>query len=330
MRRVPRDLACLSVVVTGASSGIGRATVLALASRGARVAAAARSQGSLERLRLEAEGLPGSVLPVPTDVACPDAVTALASTAASVHGGLDAWVNAAATMAYGTLEDTPLEVHRQVIDTNLFGVIHGVRAAVPHLRRRGGGTVVNVGSQYAQMTSPYVSAYVASKYALLGLDGVLRQELATDAIRVCSVLPGSVDTPIFRQAANFTGRRTRPIPPVADPERVVDAILRCLVRPRRQVAVGQTARLLAIGHALLPGVHERLAPRAMGSVGLAAAPAPPGPGNVFEPNPAGNRATGGWRSPALRVAVVAGAVSAVPGMARPLRGALRRVTSTRR
>jgi short-subunit dehydrogenase len=307
LRRTPRDLGGRVVVVTGASSGIGRATAVALAGRRARVVLAARDAAGLEEVAQECHALGGEALAVPTDVTDAEAVDALARRAVERFGTVDAWVNAAAVMSYGTFEETPDEVVRRVIETNLFGVVNCSRTALRCFRERDEGVLVNIASLYAKMTSPLVSAYVTSKYGVLGFSEVLRQELIGSPIRVSTVLPGSIDTPIFRQAANYTGKRTRPIPPVLDSSRVVRTILRCLDHPRDEVSVGFVARFLALGHTMFPRLYDRLAGPAMYFAALAPDDAPPSSGNVFGPNPDGNEVEGDWRRTDVRWgALVAG------------------------
>jgi hypothetical protein len=156
-----------------------------------------------------------------------------------------------------------------------------------------------------------VSAYVASKSALLAFSEVLRQELLDEpGIHVCTVLPGSVDTPIFRHAGNYDGRRARPVPPVADPDRVVRAILRCMSHPKGEITVGNVARVLSYGHLLVPPLYDRLAPRAMERLALGRPGAEIGPGNVFHPDPGLNAVSGGWRNPWLRAGAITAAATA--------------------
>jgi short-subunit dehydrogenase len=146
--------------------------------------------------------------------------------------------------------------------------------------------IINVASLYAKMTSPYVSAYATSKYGVLGFSEVLRQEFKSQrGIAVCTVLPGSIDTPIFRHAANYTGRQIRPVPPVASSERVGRAIVRCAEHPRREVNVGQLHHMASWGHALLPRTYSELAPKAMRLVAISKGQAPHDDGNVFTPQP---------------------------------------------
>jgi NAD(P)-dependent dehydrogenase (short-subunit alcohol dehydrogenase family) len=282
-------------VVTGASSGIGRATAHALAGAGMRLVLAARDAATLDLVVAECRSRGGEAVAVPTDVAAEGALQALADAAVDSFGGFDVWINDAAVMAYGTFEQVPPEVYRRVIEVNLFGPIEAARIAVPHFRERGGGHLINIGSLYAKMTSPLVGPYVVSKFGLLGFTEVLRQELHDEEdIRVSIVLPGSVDTPIFRHAANFSGREVRPVPPVTDVTRVAHSVRDLVERPRPVAVVGRVHHLMAWGRTLMPRVYARTAPPAMWAAGLRPEGASDGAGNVFEPEREWNQIRGGW------------------------------------
>ncbi|WP_046472513.1 SDR family oxidoreductase, partial [Allosalinactinospora lopnorensis] len=291
------------VVVTGASSGIGRAAARRFAQKGARVVLVARSSESLDAAAAECRDLGARALAVPADVADGDAVEALAQRVTEEFGGIDVWVNNAAVMAYGAIGEVPYDVQRRILDVNLFGQIEGARAALPYLRRQRKGVIINVASLYAKMTSPYVSSYVTSKYGVLGFSEVLRQELKPSrGIHVCTVLPGSVDTPIFRHAANYTGRTAKPPPPVVSPGRVARAIVRRAEHPRREVTIGKMHHMLSWAHMLMPRLYDELVPYVMRLFVLGRAGKSSGPGNVFEPIPELDAVRGGWRSPGKRAA----------------------------
>lgn len=203
-------------MVTGALSGIGRATARAMAEHGARVVLAARSEESLREVAEECEELGGRALVVPTDVNDEEAVRELARRSVEVFGRIDAWVNNAGVMVYGRFEDVLTEVYRRVIETNLFGQIHGACAALSHFREQAGGVLINMSSVWGRLTSPHISAYVTSQFAIRAFSECLRQELAGERdIHVVTILPQSVDTPVFRRAGNYYGRAARAVPPVS-------------------------------------------------------------------------------------------------------------------
>jgi short-subunit dehydrogenase len=298
------------VVLTGASSGIGRAAAQRFAEKGAHVVLAARGGNSLQESAAECAAHGVRAIAVPTDVADNDQVEALARRAVDEFGRIDVWVNDAAVMAYGAIGEVPMHVQRRILEVNLMGTMHGARAALPQLARQRRGVIINVASLYAKMTSPYVSAYATSKYGVLGFSEVLRQELKSQrGIAVCTVLPGSIDTPIFRHAANYTEREIRPVPPVASPERVARAIVRCAERPRREVNVGQLHHMASWGHALLPRTYSELAPKAMRLVAIGKEQAPRDDGNVFTAQPHLDSVRGGWRNRPARAGVAVGALA---------------------
>ncbi len=317
---MPRAIEGSVVVITGASSGIGRATARALAERGASVVLAARSEQSLREVAEECEAAGGRALVVPTDVTDQEAVRELARQAAECFGRIDVWVNNAAVMVYGYFEEVPDETYRRVIETNLFGQINGARAVLPYFREQeGGGVLISISSLWGRMFSPYVSAYTTSKFGVRAFSESLREALAdVENVDVCTILPASVDTPIFRHAGNYSGRAAKPVPPIADPDRVVKAILRCIQNPQREVTVGRLGHLEAVMQEVVPGAFGWLAPYVMRWVAFGSEPAEPGPGNVFEPMPDSNRVSGGWqreRNAMLRRAALAGSAALAPLLA---------------
>jgi len=228
----------------------------------------------------------GRALAVPTDVSDKEAVQDLARQAADRFGRIDVWVNNAGVMAYGYFEQIPDETYRQVIETNLFGSINGARAALPYFREQRSGVLINVSSLWGRMFSPYVSAYTTSKFGVRTFSESLREALADEeGIEVCTILPQSIDTPIFRHAANYSGRGAKPVPPIADPGRVVKAILRCIEHPRREVSVGYVGHLEAIIQETMPGPFNWLAPYVMRWAAFSSETSEGKPGNVFDPMP---------------------------------------------
>ncbi|MFG2046885.1 SDR family NAD(P)-dependent oxidoreductase [Micromonospora sp. NPDC048935] len=280
------------VVVVGASSGIGRATARAFAGRGDRLVLAARATTTLAEVRAECADV--DVLTVPTDVTEPGALQALADAAIGRFGRVDVWVHTAAVMAYGRFDELPERVFDQVVRTDLLGAAASVRVALRHFRAVGAGTVVLTGSVLGHVTAPYMSAYVASKWGLRGLVRTVQQELRDrPEIRLCLVNPGSVDTPVYQQAANYLGRIGRPPPPVASPQRVARAVVDCVDRPRREVSVGRLNVVLRAGFTVLPGVYDVLVGPLMRALGLGGRPVAAHDGSVFAPNPVGEAVRGG-------------------------------------
>lgn len=270
------------IVVTGASSGIGLLTARTAAARGAKVLLVARDGAALSRIVGEIVAAGGVADHAVADVGDEAAVHAAAAHAVARWGGLDTWVNAAGVAIYAPLLDTPADEHERLFRTNYFGVVHGCRAAVPHLD--GGGALVTVASIVADFGAPLMGAYAASKHAVLGYVETLRMELgeAGRPIAVGIVKPSGIDTPIADHAANHVGGRARIPPPVYDPQLVADAILDLAESGRREVTVGGAGRAQALFAAHAPRWFERLAPKAAATF-VDPAGRQPRPDNLFAP-----------------------------------------------
>ncbi|TKV28707.1 SDR family NAD(P)-dependent oxidoreductase [Arthrobacter sp. NamB2] len=285
-----------TVVITGASSGIGRATARLFAEDGAQLVLAGRDEETLEVVAAECRDRGGVVIAVPTDVGSEPDVDALARAALERFGRIDVWVGNASLYSIGTFEQTPSEVFDRLIEVNLLGQVYGARAALRVFRRQGGGVLVSIASVYSRITSPLVSPYVTSKFGLLGFLEVLRMELRdAPGIHVCAVLPATVDTPIHQHAANYTGRPVRPLPPVVDPVRVARAIVRVSRKPRRLTQVGRVQSAFVYARAFAPLVYETVVPTLYRAVALRKGSMPPAPGNVFDTDRKLTGVTGGWR-----------------------------------
>jgi NAD(P)-dependent dehydrogenase (short-subunit alcohol dehydrogenase family) len=295
----PTDPASPQVaLVTGASSGIGRATAIQLAGRGARLVLVARGRESLEEAATEALAAGAQAALVrPADVTDEDAVQAAVDDAVTEFGHLDVVVHAAQVMAYGRIEDVPREVYEQVVDVALHGTAVVARVVLPLFRKQGAGHLVVVNSLLGNIATPLLGSYVAAKWGQLGLIRVLQQETRDEpGISVSAVQPGGVDTPIYVQAASWTGSTGRPPPPVYSPQRVARAVLSTLDRPRRIVQAGLFNHVITAGFRLVPGVFDVLVGPLLQRMAIADDDVPPTEGNVFESKPAGNATEGRWRS----------------------------------
>jgi NAD(P)-dependent dehydrogenase (short-subunit alcohol dehydrogenase family) len=284
---------------------------------------AARSESDLIAVAAECRERGSEVLVRPTDVSDETQVRALVEAAVTRFGRIDVWVGAASVFSYGTFEQTPPEVFRQVLETTFFGQVYGARAVLPHFRRQHGGVLILVGSLYSRITTPYASAYVAGKQALLGFAEVLGQEVGSDGIAVCSVLPATIDTPIYQHAANYTTQRVHPLPPVVTPYRVARTIVHVARRPRRLAVVGQFQRGFLPVHNLLPWLFHPGIRVVVNALALRGGTVAATDGTVFEPQPDSNRITGGWRrgrGRRLGAAAVLGAAVIAAGSRRRGRG----------
>jgi len=283
------------VVITGVLSGIGRATAHRFAERGAKLVIAARRMGPLDLAVHECAKLGGQATAVQADVTVPDNVENLARRTVENYGRVDVWVNNAAVALYARVDEGPLEVHRRVIETNLLGYLYGSRVAVRIFRQQGRGVLVNVSSAGAYVGQPYSSAYVASKFGIRGLTECIRQEVSDcPEIRVCTVMPGATDTPFFQHAGNYIGRAVQPLKPIADARRVANVIVAAAERPRRTSFV-DIARVLPLLMGIAPGWIETYVGKLVKKHQFRDEPAPPSPGNLFEPMMAGDDVSGGWR-----------------------------------
>jgi short-subunit dehydrogenase len=258
MKPALRALADQVVVITGASSGIGRVTARMAAERGAAVVLAARNAEALDELAAELRGRGGTALAVPADVGVPEDVARIADTAAAEFGGLDTWVNNAGVSIFGRIEEVPIEDMRRMFDTVYWGVVYGSLEALPRLRERGGGAIVNVGSLFGDRATPLQSTYASAKHAVHGFTEALRMELEADGapVSVTLVHPGRIDTPYNEHAHAFTDRHPVHRVMVYEPETVAEAILHAAEHPVRDLYIGGQAKALAVVGRLAPRLTD--------------------------------------------------------------------------
>jgi NAD(P)-dependent dehydrogenase (short-subunit alcohol dehydrogenase family)/nitrite reductase/ring-hydroxylating ferredoxin subunit len=286
------------VVVTGASSGNGKAMALLLARRGARLVLAARRTELLEATALEAESLGAEALAVSCDVTVREQVEAAAGAALERFGRIDAWINNAGVIAWSLFEDTTEEEFRRTLEVNLMGAVYGSWAALPAMRRQGSGVIVNIASTAALVALPVGSAYSSSKAALFAFGDSLRRELKGSGIRVCQVLPVGVNTAGFFHQRTRGFRLSRRIAfLLQDPETVARGVVRCVERPgTRNLPLGLQGKAALAAGALAPRLVDLFGGLVAGLVrkdGRAASPHD----NLFSPGLAGHDIRGeGHRS----------------------------------
>ncbi len=248
------------VVITGASSGIGRETAIQFGRRGASVVLAARNEEALREVAREVERLGGGAHVVTTDVAEWDQVDRLAQEAMNRFGRIDTWVNNAAASVYATVEEMTIEEIERQIQVILVSQLYGMKAALPHLKRQGQGTIINNASGLAKRSVPLQGPYCAAKHGIKGFTDTLRMELEHErsGITVTLLMPSSVNTPFFGHARSRLGVRPMPIPPAYEPEVVAEAILFAAEHPRRDIVVGSAGKMLEVMERISPSLLDRL------------------------------------------------------------------------
>jgi NAD(P)-dependent dehydrogenase (short-subunit alcohol dehydrogenase family) len=300
---VHRELEGSVVVITGASSGLGRATAMAFAEEGAHLVLAARSAEPLTALAECCHRRGRRAIAVPTDVGDHRQVRALVDAAVEEYGHIDTWVNDAAVLLAGVYGDESAEEVERLVRTNVGGAAFGARAAIAQFRRQGHGVLIDVSSLLGVVANPLVPVYVMSKFAVRGLSLSLHHLVRRwPGIRVCVVLPGPIDTPIFDRAANHTGRKLRAIPPAIAPERVAATIVSCARRPRRQATTGFTGHAILTAHRLAPRLTEWAVARASAALVVQRRPGEDSTGALFDAE-AGGAVHGGWRRGEWRRAI---------------------------
>jgi NAD(P)-dependent dehydrogenase (short-subunit alcohol dehydrogenase family) len=247
------------VVVTGASSGVGRATARAFAAEGANVGLIARGEDGLAAAAKEVEQAGGRPLVLQLDVADADAVERAAARVEAEMGPIDIWVNCAMTAVLAPVKDTTAEQFRRVTEVTYLGYVHGTLAALKRMQPRNSGVIVQVGSALVYRAIPLQATYCGAKHAIKGFTEALRCELLHDksAVRVTMVqLPG-VNTPQFEQVATTLEHHPQPVPPIYQPELAAEAVVWASRHPRREVYVGEPTPLTIWAGRLVPGLVDR-------------------------------------------------------------------------
>jgi NAD(P)-dependent dehydrogenase (short-subunit alcohol dehydrogenase family) len=276
------------VVVTGASAGVGRATVRRFAAEGASIGLIARGNERLEAAAHEVESAGGRALVLPLDVADERAVEAAADRVEEELGPIDVWVNNAMVTVFAPVARLTPDEYRRVTEVTYLGSVWGTMAALRHMLPRDRGTIVQVGSALAYRGIPLQSAYCGAKHALEGFLDSLRTELLHEGsnVRVTAVALPALNTPQFSWGRTKMPREPQPVPPIFQPEVAADAIIWASRNHRRELYVGWPTVEAIVGNKIAPGLADLYLARTGYDAQQIDEPVPPGrPENLFDPVP---------------------------------------------
>ncbi len=246
-----------TIVLTGATSGIGLVTARMAAQRGARLVLVARNEEALNTLVDEIRQTGGQAIAIAADVSKESQVQDVARKAVETFGSIDTWINNAGVSIYGKLEDVPDADSRRLFETNFWGVVNGSLTAAKQMEKKG-GTLINIGSTLSDRAIPIQGMYCASKHAVKGFTDALRMELEAmgSPVLVSLVKPAAIDTPYKDHAKNYLGVQPENPPPVYSPETAAETILHCAENPVRDVFVGGGGKALSVMGEYAPRVTD--------------------------------------------------------------------------
>jgi NAD(P)-dependent dehydrogenase (short-subunit alcohol dehydrogenase family) len=274
-------------VVTGASGGVGRATVRFLAERGVKIALLARGRAGLEGAANDVRGLGGEALPIETDMADYAQVDAAAERTTSELGPIDLWINNAFSSVFAPFIMIKPNEFRRVTEVTYLGYVHGTRAALDRMLPRDRGTIVQVGSALAYRSIPLQAPYCGAKHAIAGFTESLRCELLHDksSVRLTSVHLPALNTPQFDWLISRLRRHAQPVPPIYQPEVAARAVVAAADRPtRREFWVGGSTVATILANRVIPGLLDRyLAKTGYRAQQMDKATDPTMPGNLWDP-----------------------------------------------
>lgn len=254
-----------TIVISGASSGIGLVTARMAAKQGAKVVLAARNEEALRQLEQEINSSGGRAAYVVADVGNEEDHRKILDTAIQKFGGVDTWVNNAGASVYGRIEQVPTDDAKRLFETNFWGVFHGSRMALEHFKTRGPGAIINVGSTVSDRSIPLQGIYSASKFAVRSFTDALRMEIeeAGYPISVTLIKPSAIDTPYVEHAKNYMDEDPSFPPPVYAPETVAQGILHAAVHPERDIFIGGAGKMFSVMEKYAPRMTDRYMEKTM-------------------------------------------------------------------
>ena len=294
------------VVVTGASAGVGRATVRAFAKQGAHIGLLARGREGLEGARREVEELGGQAIVLPTDTADPDQVEAAAAAVEEKFGPIDVWVNNAMVSVLSPVKEMTAADFRRVTEVTYLGYVHGTLSALRRMLPRDKGVIIHVGSALAYRSIPLQAAYCGAKHAIQGFTESLRSELIHDGsrVRVTIVQLPAVNTPQFSWIKSRMPRHPQPVPPIYQPEVIADAIVWAAHHDRRELSVGFPTVKAILGDKFIPGLLDHYLAKIGYDSQQTNQPIDPNrPNNLYDPLPGDYGAHGEFDDGARRSSV---------------------------
>jgi len=313
-----------TVVVTGASSGVGRAIARAFADEGANVGLIARSTDGLDGAAHDVQAAGQRALVLPLDIADADAVEDAATRVEAELGPIDIWVNNATTSVFSPISEMTADEYRRVTEVAYLGYVYGTMAALRRMRERDRGTIIQIGSALAYRSIPLQSAYCAAKAATRGFTDSLRSELLHDGsrVKVSMLLLPAVNTPQFDVVRSRLPNRAQPVPPIFQPEVIADAVLWAAVHHPRELVIGGSALRAIVGQKVIPGLVDRfLATSGYDGQQTDDAADQSSPDNLYDPVPGDHGAHGRFDdrakqwSPELAARMHAGALLSAAALA---------------
>lgn len=259
MRFSPKKIGEQTIVITGASSGIGLACAFLAAEKGAKLVLTSRNKKALQEIcgRITSSGC--QAVYFAGDIAEPETSHRIANLALKKFGGFDTWINNAGVTMFGETLKTPLADEKRLFEVNFWGLVHGTKTALKILEKKG-GTIINIGSVLSERSLPLQGAYSASKHAVKAFTDALRMELEKEKspVSISLIKPSSVDTPMPSHAMNHMNEKAGFPPPYYDPKVVARVVMECAEKPRRDVIVGASGLMLVQSEKLFPRLLDRV------------------------------------------------------------------------